>query len=66
MFFRIIFFKILSLKKKHSFEIGLGDVYKIGIRRHLQWSEKSQWTGTGVLDGVPETLIRIQKGTENK
>ncbi len=22
--------------------------------------------GRGVLDGVPETLIRIQKGTENK
>ncbi len=50
--------------------IGLGDVYKIGIGRFLQWNiaMDDDIRGRGwrvVVGGVPEAWIHIQKDTGN-
>ncbi len=50
------------------YQLGLGDVYQIGIRRCLQWNimMDDDMGGGGGVRGVPEAWIRLQKGTEHK
>ncbi len=56
-------------KKNHLvlLHLGLGDTYKIGIGRCLQWNiaMDDDIGGRGELGGVPEVWIHIQKDTGN-